>query len=198
MGSSPSLLTPKKKLRVLDFDIETRRIGFHNGGRFNPDGCEPVIICAAWHGEPSEVWSLNTRWSEKDMVRMLCSFREMYDAADVVTGHYVRKFDLPILNGSLFEFGLPMLSEKLVVDTKTDLVNFAGMSASQENLSEMFRIGSKKFHMNDTWWRKVARLTPEGLDLARTRVVDDVIQHQQLREELAAAGALKRATLWKP
>jgi hypothetical protein len=33
----------------------------------------------------------------------------LYNAADIVTGHYIKKFDLPILNGALFEHGLPLL-----------------------------------------------------------------------------------------
>ena len=185
-------------LRILDFDIETRRIGFHNGGRFNPDGCEPVTIAAAWEGEEAQVWSLGTRWSERDARRMLAAFRDLYAEADVVTGHYIRKFDLPILNGAMFEFGLPLLDEKRVIDTKTDMVDIAGQSASQENLSALKELEASKFHMNDTWWRKVARLTPEGLDLARQRVVGDVRQHQELRAALTADGALKPAAVWSP
>ena len=185
-----------RALRVLDFDIETRRIGFHNGGRFNPDGCEPVIIAAAWEGEEPMTFSLASTWREKDARRMVAWFRKLYDEADKITGHYVRKFDLPILNGACLEWGLPPLGPKVVIDTKTDLVDIAGMSASQENLSSLKALEESKFHMNDNWWRKVARLTPEGLDLARTRVTADVLQHQRLRAELSEWLAQPRE--WHP
>lgn len=189
-------LEPKRQLRVLDFDIETRRIGFHNGGRFNPDGCEPVIIAAAFDDEPVQVWSLRPRWKERDARRIIASFLELYDAADVVTGHYIRKFDLPILNGACMEWGLPPLGKKLTLDTKLDLLNVAGLSLSQENLSALKKLEESKFHMNDNWWRKVARLTPEGLALAEERVVTDVRQHQALRAALR--GWLKPYVDWSP
>jgi hypothetical protein len=181
---------------ILDFDIETRRIGFHNGGRFNPDGCEPVVIACAWEGEDPAVFSLGTRWSEKDAKRVLRAFRQYYDAADVVTGHYIRKFDLPILNGACLEFGLDPLPAKVTIDTKSDLLDIAGLSSSQENLSALKSLYESKFHMNDNWWRKVARLTQEGLDLAYDRVYADVIQHQSLRASLA--GWFQSPEEWRP
>lgn len=176
-----------QQLRVLDLDIETRRIGFHNAGRFAPDGCEPVIIAMSWDDTPHrvETYSLNPRWSERDARRMVGAFRKAYDEADVITGHYITKFDLPILNGACLEWGLPPLGQKLVIDTKTGLLDIAGLSASQENLSALHDLEASKFHMNDNWWRKVARLTPEGLALAAERVVSDVIQHRMLREALS-------------
>lgn len=149
-------------------------------------------------GEGPITFSLRPLWDEGDMQLMLGKFRQAWDVADIVTGHYIRKFDLPILNGSLFEFGFPLLDEKLVVDTKTDLVDIQGLSKSQENLSALKELEESKFHMNDNWWRKVARLQPEGLRLAKERVVKDVIQHQKLRASLAEAGALKPPSLWKP
>lgn|SRR5690348_2172870 len=191
----PSLGT-KVEIRFLDLDIETRRIGFHNGGRFSPDGCEPVIIAAAWDGEPARTWSLGPRWKEQDARRMLVEFRKLWDQADVVTGHYIRKFDLPILNGAGLEWGLEPLSSKLTLDTKLDLLNIGGMSQSQENLSALKELEESKFHMNDTWWRKVARLTPEGLALAEERVVTDVRQHQELR--VAIHRWLKPPVVWSP
>lgn len=189
-------LEAKQQLQVLDLDIETRRIGFHNGGRFNPDGCEPVIIAAAWDGEPVQTWSLRPRWSERDARRMMAAFRKLWDEADVVTGHYIRKFDLPILNGALLEWGMAPLSQKATVDTKLDLLDVAGLSQSQENLSALKDLEESKFHMNDNWWRKVARLTPEGLALAEERVVTDVKQHQALRVSLRQW--IKPPTTWRP
>jgi hypothetical protein len=189
-------LKTKRQLRILDLDIETRRIGFHNGGRFNPDGCEPVIIAAAWEGELVQVWGLRSRWTERDAKRMISGFRQLWDEADVVTGHYIRKFDLPILNGACLEWGIDPLTRKPTIDTKLDLLDIAGMSQSQENLSALKELEASKFHMNDTWWRKVARLTPEGLALAETRVIADVHQHQVLRESLHQW--LKPPVVWRP
>lgn len=189
-------LEAAKQLLILDLDIETRRIGFHNGGRFNPDGCEPVIIAAAFDGEPVLTWSLRSRWSERDARRMMTAFRCLWDEADVVTGHYIRKFDLPILNGSLMEWGMAPMDSKPTIDTKLDLVEVAGLSLSQENLSALKDLEESKFHMNDNWWRKVARLTPEGLALAQERVIRDVQQHQSLRGKLK--DWIKAPVTWRP
>jgi len=191
-------LSTKRALRILDFDIETRRIGFHSAGRFAPDGCEPVVIAAQFEDEETGpyVFSLGETWTEESYYDLVSGFRVLYDNADIVTGHYITKFDLPILNGAMFECGLPPLDAKLVIDTKTDLLDMQGRSKSQENLSALRALEESKFHMNDEWWRKVARLTPEGLDLARRRVTDDIKQHMALRRELR--DWLKPPTEWKP
>lgn len=141
--------------------------------------------------------SLNTTWREADAREMLEWFSELWNEADAITGHYIRKFDLPIINGCMFEWGYPPLAPKLTIDTQADIPRIAGMSKSQENLGEMLDIGSKKFHMNDTLWRDVARLTRYGLDEAQKRVVDDVRQHQELRERLSGDW-LKAARMWRP
>lgn len=189
------VLKPTESLRVLDFDIETRRIGFHNGGRFRPDGCEPIAIACSWVGQSRVYcWTIKTH----GLKELLEKFLPFYEEAGMVTGHYVRKFDLPILNGSMMEQGLPLLSPRRVQDTKCDLADVAGLSLSQENLGALHRLEASKFHMNDHAWREVARLAPGAMDLARRRVVGDVIQHKQLRQSLLDAGALNPARVWQP
>jgi len=189
---------PLPAQKILDFDIETRKIGFHDGGRFAPTGCEPVIIACSWsQDDPVDYRSLGTQWREKDARAMLEWFVELWDEATHATGHYIRKFDLLILNGCLLEWGYDPLKPKLTIDTQQDIPKVGGMSKSQENLSEMLNIGSKKFHMNDALWRQVARLTRYGLDEAQKRVVDDVRQHQELRERLSGSW-LKQPRMWKP
>lgn len=183
------------KLRILDFDIETRRVGFFQAGKFGPDGCEPIAVAASWLGEKHvHVWLQ----PQDSVPEMLTGFAELYAQADMVTGHYVRKFDLPILNGSLLEHGLPLLPQKLVSDTKTDLVTKAGISASQENLGAMLALADSKYHMNDHRWRLATRLTVDGIEEARKRVIADVRQHKMLRAALIAAGALRPASVWAP
>jgi len=195
--SSPSpLLVPQRQLRILDFDIETRLVGFYEAGRFKPKGSEPTAIAASWVGEDEvQVW-LQPEYTVEEM---LLYFNELYEQADVVTGHYIRKFDLPILNAALFENGIPLLDPlKLVSDTKTDLKQFEGLSKSQENLAELLELAESKYKMNDVRWRRATRLTPEGIKETRNRVTQDVVQHKQLRAALIDAGVLNPPTLWKP
>lgn len=183
------------KLRILDFDVETRRVGFFQGGHFAPDGCEPITIAASWVGESRiHIWLQ----PEQSLTEMLIGFADLYDQADLVTGHYIRKFDLPILNAAMFEHGLPFLPPRRVCDTKADLVTMAGLSKSQENLGALLELADQKFHMNDHRWRGASRLAPEGVALARKRASSDVKQHKQLRVALGRAGALKPPRVWSP
>jgi hypothetical protein len=195
MASSPNLLVPGEKLKILDFDIETRLVGFYEAGRFKPKGSEPTAIAGSFVGSDKMYVWLQPDYSVE---KMLIHFSDLFDEADIVTGHYIRKFDLPILNGSLFEHGLPLLGQKLVQDTKVDLREMEALSKSQENLSEMLDLADSKYRMNDVKWRKATRLTPEGVKDTGTRVTNDVRQHKSLRQALLGAGALNPPTLWKP
>lgn len=181
--------------RYLDFDIETRKVGFISGGQWGPDGCEPIAIAASWIGEDEvHCWALGEHTAET----LLNEFRRLYDRADVVTGHYIRKFDLPILNGAMLEHGMQPLEPKMTHDTKQDLVKRAGISASQENLSQMLGLADEKYHMSDADWRDAARLTPEAIINTKKRCTDDVIQHKALYRKLSELGALKPAKVWRP
>lgn len=184
--------------RILDFDIETRRIGFHNAGRFAPDGCEPIAIAHKWVGERRDpvIWLQRPRWTRRHMRRMMEGFVGYYEQADIVTGHYIRKFDLPILNGVLMELGLAPLPPKWTIDTKLDLIESAGLSKSQENLSALLDLEASKFHMNDYRWREAARLTAKGLTDSFDRVRGDVLQHEQLYKALTAEGYLNTGRMW--
>ena len=188
-------LQTARSLKTLHFDIETRRVGFFSGGTFKPDGCEPIAIACSWaDGKKIEVRLLG----ETTVVTMLVWFRGLYKEADVVSGHYIRKFDLPILNGAMLEHGLPLLPPKLVSDTQQDLTKRAGLSASQENLGAMFGLRESKVSISDHTWRGGARLDPEAMQEIRKRVVGDVRQHKELRAKLLERGALKPPRVWAP
>src|ERR1700681_2430315 len=104
-------------------------------------------------------------------VAMLEAFRVLYDQADIVTGHYIRRHDLPIINGALLEYRLTPLAPKLVSDTKCDLIKFSNLSKSQEALGAMFGIERPKVHMTQEDWRQANRLTKKGIAATRARVI---------------------------
>ena len=175
---------------ILDFDIENRPLSYL-GMDFTT--AEITAIACKWVGEDAHrVWLLG----EDDPQRMLEQFRELYVEADLVTGHYIRNHDLPIINGALAEYGLPALPRKMTCDTKNDLVGFKGISKSQENLCAMFEITAPKVQMNQVKWREANRLTRRGLALTEKRVVGDIYQHERLREELLARDLLKQSKPW--
>lgn len=184
--------------RVLDFDIENRPLAYMGDDYTSGD---ITAIAASFFGESKvHLWLMGAdgRWHRDEYEEMLAGFRGLYDQADVVTGHYIRKHDLPVINGGLMEMQMPLLDQKLAWDTKIDLVGTRYLSLSQENLSAYYRLSHKKEHMNQAHWRTANRFLPEGIAETRRRAVGDVKQHKRLKAELSELGALKAPGLWRP
>lgn len=183
-----------RKGRVLDFDIENRPLSYI-GSDFTSS--EVTAIAWSWIGTKKVACKCLTL-DPASAVEMFEAFLIAYNKADMVTGHYITRHDLPIINGALIEVNLPTLAKKLVSDTKTDLVRKGDLPASQEALATMYGLPDAKKHMSQTEWRAANRLTPEGIKLTRKRVTDDVIQHKALRARLIDAGALGPPKVWSP
>lgn len=181
-------------LRVLDFDIENRPLSYWLDDRPTAD---VTAIAWGWIDQTKVEVRVQTvdAWS---VVEMLEDFAEVYAQADVVTGHYIRKHDLPILNGAMVEFGLAPLAEKLASDTKLDLYSWKDLPQSQEYLSDMYNLSRPKHHMSQHEWREANRLSGPGVRLTAQRVTKDVRQHKQLRAHLVEAGALGPPQVWEP
>jgi hypothetical protein len=175
---------------VLDVDIENRPLTY-----LGMDFTTSDITAIAWgwgRGQPIECRLLG----RDDIVDALEDFSAAYRAADMVTGHYMRVHDLPIINGALMEYGLLGLPAKLTSDTKLDLRHLSGISKSQESLSATLGIKAPKIHMSQHDWRRANRL--EHVELAEVRCVSDVRQHQELRLALLRRGLLKPPKMWRP
>jgi len=178
----------------LDFDIENRPLSYLSQDYTTG---EVTAIAWSWLDEDDVYCEVLTSDIEKSSRQMLSAFLYEYDKADIVTGHYIRKHDLPVLSGAMVEYGFVM-GEKLTSDTKMDLVKMKYQSASQEALAGMFEIPEYKHHMSQTEWRKANRLTDEGIASTKKRVVDDVIQHKALRAILVKRELLGPPKIWKP
>jgi hypothetical protein len=185
-------LSRSKQLKILDFDIENRPLSYL-GSDFTTS--DVTGIAASFVGEKKVyAWILG----QCDTLEMLGSFRELVDKADILTGHYIRKHDLPILNGAFMEFHLRKFDPILTSDTKMDLYKYKGISAAQESLAGMYGLPHAKHHMSQHEWRIANRLTKEGIKQTRKRVVDDVIQHKALREKLIEDHNLAPPSEWDP
>lgn len=186
-----------KRSRILDFDIESRPLGWLGNDFMHQ---EVTAIASAWivDGEAKDLRVLLLTRRPGAGARMLREFKKRYDEADMVTGHYIRNFDLPQLNGAMLEHGLDPLSAKLTHDTKNDLVKHAGLSKSQENLGALLGLEAPKVKMNVPMWREANRLTNEGLRLTYQRVAGDVIQHAELRRVLMERKLLGPPKVWRP
>lgn len=192
-------LASKRRQRVLDFDVECRPIAWYGGDWVTK---QPTAIAWKFIGERSAVQvavigeSFDTRRTIEEEVTMLEKFREAYDAADIVTGHFIRGFDLPLLNGAFMRLGLPLLSDKLTQDTKNDLARGHGLSKSQENLGAMFELAHPKVPMNTARWADGNMLLPAGIEATKKRVVGDVRQHVELRAAMLERGLLASPKPW--
>jgi hypothetical protein len=199
-----------RPLRVLDWDLENRPLNYAG-----EDFTFSEITAIAWKfiGEPGPIHALclgptnlgSMPEGYKEQAgfvvphrTMLLGFVAAYVQADLITGHNIVKHDLRILNGALLEQGLSPLPCKLVCDTYNDLKRKGGVSGSQENLAKMLGIRVRKQGMSQADWREANRLTPEGIDKTRRRVVGDVKQHIALRRELLKRDWLKPPRVWRP
>jgi len=187
------------KYQVLDFDTECRPLAWY-GGDFVTK--QPTAL--AWKligskGSPTVAAigeSFDAREVLNEEAAMLEAFRVAYDAADVVTGHFIRGFDLPLINGALMRLGLDPLSKKLTQDTKLDFARASGLSKSQENLGAMFELKHPKVPMNTALWAEANMLLPDGIKSSKKRVIGDVEQHIELRATMIARGLLRPPSEW--
>jgi hypothetical protein len=186
-----------RKTRILDFDIENRPLTYWQPDRPTAD-ITAIASCWSDDHDSMEVMLLGIH-SRK---AMLARFVERYNEADMVTGHYIRRHDLPIINGALYEMGMPILGSKLTSDTKLDMFTKADIPATQEYLLELLDpqcpLGLKlhKYHMSQGMWRAANRLTAEGVEETRTRVMSDVHSHIHMREAMLERGWLDAPRMW--
>lgn len=189
-------LKESKQLRILDFDIENRPLTY---GGMDFTFADITAIAAGWVGQRKvHAWFVRYDEDGSSQREMLTGFLDLYNQADIVTGHYVRGHDLPHINAGLMEHRLGVLGKKLVSDTKVDLMKRKGISASQESLSDMLGVRATKYHMTQDKWRSANRLRPIGIAEARRRVVGDIRQHKLMRLEMLADGILRPPSIWTP
>ncbi len=180
-----------QKLRILDFDIEARPLSYWGERPTN----EITAISSCF---TDDLGTMETHLLGKDDPKdMLAFFVARYNEADIVTGHNIRSYDLPQINGALLEYGMPKLLPKMTQDTYHDLHKRGDIPASQEYLLDLFDIGTK-LHMGQHAWRTANRLKPEGIDKAKARCTGDVYDHMRLRVELIKRKLLKAPKIWKP
>jgi hypothetical protein len=181
-----------RRVKILDFDIENRPLSYWYADR---PTAEVTAIAWGWAGDPDTITV--RQLGIHDTSFMLSEFVGAYNEADIVTGHYIRKHDLPILNGALIEAGWGPLSPKLTIDTRLDLTVLGDIPATQEHLAEMFGIELPKVHMTQSMWREANRLTRDGLRATESRVKGDVMQHMALRTGLSNRGVLGAPKTWR-
>ena len=126
------------------------------------------------------------------------SFRETLCGADLVFGHNIRGFDLPLFQAGLLRLKLPPLPHLVTTDTLRDYPRRKDMSASLANLAAIYLGGEGKLHMSQVDWERANRLETEGRSRARKRVASDVLLQERLRRKLLGLGLLREPRIWRP
>ena len=179
--------------RILDFDIENRPLSY-----WVPDRPTAEITAIAWCFLDSPFDPQVMLLGQDSPAAILEAFVDVYNQADLVTGHYILRHDLPIIQAHLIEYGLPPLGPKLVQDTKVHLIGWKDIPKTQEHLAHMMGISAPKIGMTQAKWRDANRLTESGLKATKERVVGDVRQHMELRAALLKRGLLGPPKVWHP
>ncbi len=186
-------------LRILDFDTECRPLHYNEWR----DESQITAYAWGWLGQRRVESRLLEHREDADALweherDMLGEFMEAFEAADIVTGHYVLRHDLPLLVDHCMRLGLVLPDHKLVSDTKIALPSVKGLGLSQDNLSILLAIDEKKHHMAGRQWAEANVLTAQGRALSQKRVVNDVKQHKAIRAEMLELGWLAPPVVWRP
>lgn len=182
----------KTKLKVLNFDLENMPLTYMGN---DYTSAQITAVACGWHGEDHiDCWALG----EYDYEHMIKNFMVMYNQADMVVGHYILRHDLGLINAACMELELPMMSSKLVHDTKVHMKKKKELSASQESLASMYGLPEPKHHMDQPSWRTANRLGAEGIAKTKERVIADVVQNKALYAKLNENGVLNGPKMWNP
>ena len=154
---------------------------------------------------PQEVTAIAWSWIGSDEVHhetlldgpeaMFGAFLADYERADMVTGHNLIRFDLPVLNADLLRHGFPSLGAKLVQDT-IRIVKTKGFKKGQDNLSTLIENPIGKMPLNWQEWHNAYK--EPGWPTVIERVTSDVRGHKLLRERMLERGWVRRPVMWSP
>lgn len=184
-----------RQLRILDFDIETVAAGFDD-----PQFVPQKITCVAWSWIDSDEVEARIATSEGLFSRperrrkMLEPLLEAIGEADMVTGHNLLRFDLPVINAECLRLGLATLPTLLVQDTMR-LVRAKGFKRGQDNLVALTDVPVPKLALSWQEWQHAYE--ESGWATVVERCKTDVQGHKLLREQLLDRGWLKEPIRWR-
>jgi hypothetical protein len=190
--------------RALCFDLESRPSAFWYGDKTT---AEITAFGWKWRDEPDAHALLLTKDGRfrNDEGRTVsahtayAAFRLTLSHADLVYGHNIRRFDLPLFQAGLLRLGLPILPELRTTDTLRDYPKRHDMSASLASLAALYELDEDgKLHLSQHEWEQANRLTPDGIERAHARVVSDVLLQERLRDKLLELGLLGSPRTWRP
>ena len=181
--------------RILDFDVETVAAGFAD-----PDWVPQKITCVAW------AWVGESRYAEsrictpaglysrpelrRGMLRVLLG---QIEEADMLTGHNIARFDLPVINAEAVRLGLEPIRRAVVQDTMR-LVRSKGLKKGQDNLGRMLKTEGEKLALDWQAWQDAYE--EPGWRTIRNRAESDVEMHMEMRQTLLDRNVLRPPFTW--
>jgi len=186
--------TKPKSLRILDFDVETVAAGFAD-----PDWVPQKITCVAWGwiGEdkvqsrvcgPAGIYGTPAK-----RAFMLEQLLKQIEKADLLTGHNIVRFDIPVINAEAMRLGLDPIRKAFVQDTMR-VVKSKGFKKGQDNLGRLLKTRDDKLPLDWQAWQDA--YDEDGWATIRRRCESDVIQHKQVRAALLERGFLHSPRAW--
>lgn len=181
--------------KILDFDIETVAAGFAD-----PDWVPQKITCVAWSWIGSD--EVESRicgptgifGDPNKRTEMLIPLLDAINEANMLTGHNIGRFDLPILNAEAMRLGLKPIREVLIEDTMR-LARSKGFKKGQDNLGRLLKTDGEKLALDWQAWQDA--YDEDGWGTIRERCESDVLQHKQVREALKVHDYLKPPRYWR-
>ena len=193
-----------RKLLVRDFDFESKPLWFWYE---KPTAVlTSISFMDSVGGQPdhdsltTEVAPLDTREQYVDWLRHIYV---VLTTADILTGHNIDRFDLPLFQAQLVRQGLPALPTLTTQDTMR-LVKKRDASASQESLINYVALKATcpigmpiyKHHLSIPEWEDAAMGWSDEVLIERP--MSDVHGHVHLREVIIEKGYLSAPRAWNP
>ncbi len=188
-------IVDKKPTRILDFDVETVAAGFAD-----PQWVPQKVTCVAWSwiGEDkteSRICTPLGLFGKPELRReMLADLLDAMRKAEMVTGHNIERFDLPVINAECMRLKLEPIREILVQDTMR-LYRSTGFKKGLDNLEAMFKTQQKKMSLNWQEWQDA--YDEDGWGDIRRRCESDVIGHKEVRRQLLDARFMRSPRFWR-
>jgi hypothetical protein len=189
---------------VLDFDFESKPLWFWYD---KPTAVlTSISYMSSQFGMPihdslqTELAPLGTR---EEYAEWLLHIKEVLSSADLLTGHNIFRFDLPLFQAQLMRHGLETMPAVLTHDTMW-LPRRRDMSASQESLINYAALKAScpigmpiyKDHLSIPEWEDAALGWNDAILIERP--LSDVHGHVHLREVLIEKGYVGAPKVWRP
>lgn len=191
---TPTQLTAPPK-KILDFDIETVAAGFAD-----PAWVPQKITCVAWSWVGSDRVESCICGAEglfgnpERRTAMLERLLDEIKQADILTGHNIDRFDLPVINAECMRLGLKPLRHVTTQDTMR-LVRAKGFKKGLDNLAQLQKTPGEKLSLSWQQWQE-AYDEPDWKTV-RLRCEGDVLLHKQVRLHLLQGKLLRAPRIWR-